>query len=497
MNVTIPARISKSSHAWWRKIGVAYVPGKGSPLLDEVVENLLRCFSENGHTVYPAPQEGTDVILTVARFGEPMKWRDAMLFTARRRFRLTHSPIVFTLLHATPRQFHELIEHFRVALEKEPPDPADFRFPGLAPQAFQTLVEQGRRGGPMLSLLRTLQTQTLSIRIILVIGEDRPQEAYTFDLVGAHPRTEAADPEAFYEDLVSRILTAASTGEVTDHEVIEPPISQDLWKRLASPAAMRRAGRELGLRNFFTQMVRVDNLAQVPALHGAISSQYSEGCFATWDVLLGGLVTTVTGSARPVVKDSLTDDELAVIVGVRPDGLGALVRHVEGKRNDPPSSEAVELMEMDVDLPRITLRLPGPEGAPASFSVPVARSKLHGHRGVSAYDPLHVEHVYLDEPYYRYPVSCSTEAQARAIKSAFAQSESLQNPQDARQAVFTVLPGHGIVIVEKWIEGKEPFQLIWEYMDSGFLRIVNSIPQGPLSFVPASNGMMELREVQP
>ena len=31
----------------------------------------------------------------------------------------------------------------------------------------------------------------------------------------------------------------------------------------------------------------------------------------------------MTGSARPVVKDQLTDDELAVIVGVKPDGTGA------------------------------------------------------------------------------------------------------------------------------------------------------------------------------
>ena len=34
-------------------------------------------------------------------------------------------------------------------------------------------------------------------------------------------------------------------------------------------------------------------------------------------------------------------------VGHRADGRGARVRHVEGKRNDPPSSEAVEMMDAD------------------------------------------------------------------------------------------------------------------------------------------------------
>ncbi|MCL6615388.1 MAG: hypothetical protein K6U03_12420, partial [Firmicutes bacterium] len=125
--------------------------------------------------------------------------------------------------------------------------------------------------------------------------------------------------------------------------------------------------------------------------------------------------------------------------------------------------------------------------------VPVARSKLHGHRGVAAYDPRHVEHVYLDPPYYDYPVSCATEAQARAIKAAFGRSEALRNPEDPRRVVFTILPGHGVVIVEKWIPGKLPFQVIWEYMDAGFIEIVPRVPQGRLSFVRAGDGRMRLQ----
>jgi hypothetical protein len=279
---------------------------------------------------------------------------------------------------------------------------------------------------------------------------------------------------------------------VNQHQVVGEPILRELWQRLSTPTAMCLAGQELGKRNFFTEMVYIPNLVQVPAVEDAVASQYSEGCFATWDPTLGALITTVTGSARPVDKGNIMEDDLAVIVGVRPDGKGALVCHVEGKLNDPPSTEAVEMIDMDGALPTITL---GPAWDNTA-QVPVVRSKLHGHRGISAYDPRWVEYVPLDPPYYHYLVSCATGAQARGIKKAFARSESLQDPEDPRQVVFTVLPGHGVVIVEKWVPGTAPFQVMWEYMDAGYLEVASRIPQGPMAYVPDPTGRMLLEAAE-
>jgi hypothetical protein len=182
----------------------------------------------------------------------------------------------------------------------------------------------------------------------------------------------------------------------------------------------------------------------------------------------------------------LSDDELAVITGIRSDGRGAIVRHVRGKRNDSPSSEAVELIGMDEHLPRINL----PPSWNILDSVPVARSKLHGHRSIGSYDPSKVEYIPLNSAYHFYPVSCSTEAQAHAIMGAFAHSEALNNPDDPRNLVFTILPGHGCVIVEKWVEGKEPFQTIWEAMDSATIEIASVIPQGYFSYRLINNRMI-------
>jgi hypothetical protein len=70
----------------------------------------------------------------------------------------------------------------------------------------------------------------------------------------------------------------------------------------------------------------------------------------------------------------------------------------------------------------------------------------------------------------------------------------MQNPDDPRQVVFTVLPGHGIVIVEKWVPGTVPFQVIWEYMDAGYLQVDDHIPQGTMEYARGPDGRMVLQD---
>ncbi len=483
LTATVPA------HAWLKSLNVAFVPGPDAPALAGLTEGLVRHFRLDGHCVQDLPQQDTDLILTTARFGEPTVWREALLFSARKRFKIARAYAVYTLVRIHPAQLDQMLARLAEILKKAPPDPRDYDFPGLSPRAHHVLFEQGRRGGPLLALERLVQAQTKSIHILLVVGDERPELVYHFDLVGAFPKSTAGDVESFYEDIVLRIVTTLSTHEVTHHQVTGDPIPHSVWASLDTPAAMSVAGRELGQRGFFTEMVRVVDLAQVPAVNQAVASQYSEGCFATWDPNLEALVATVTGSARPVDKGQITDDELAVIAGVRPDGLGALVRHVQGKRNDPPSSESVEMLDLDSALPRVRL-------APSwnlTAGVPVVRSKLHGHRAIAAFNPGQVEFVPLDAPYYHYLVTCGSNAQAQAIKAAFARSSALQDPNDPRQIVFTVLPGHGAVIAEKWVAGKRPFEILWQAMDTGGLQIASRIPQGPMSYVPGPDGRMVLQ----
>jgi hypothetical protein len=473
-------------HPWLRKISFAFVPGPTTPLLEEVATNLLQSFRSHGHAFQTTPDDTTDVILTTAPFGEAVNWRKAVLLSARQRFKLSHTPAVYALLHAPRAEFQRLLDHFHVALAKEQPDPADYDFPGLAPGAYRVLHQQARRGGPILALERLVQVQSKCIRVLLLVGDERPHALFHFDLVGAHPASKADDLASFYDDIVLRIVTTVCSSEVTEHQVVDSPIPYSLWQSLDTPEAMQTAAKRLGERSFFTEMVRINDLVQVPSVGDTVSDQYSEGCFSTWDPTLGALIATVTGSARPLTKDKVTEDDLAVIVGVRPDGNGVLVRHVEGKDNVPPSSESVEMIGMDGLLP--TISLTKDQEPPAQ--VPVLRSKLHGHRGIAAYDPEHVEFAPLSPPYYHYLVSCATDAQAWGIQEAFARAASLQNPADPRQVAFTVLPGHGVVIVEKWVAGKAPFQVIWEHMDAGYLQVHRQVPQGPVTYTPGPDGRL-------
>jgi hypothetical protein len=478
--------MKKEVHTWLRPIQIYYDPGTTTPLLDKTAKHLMAAFSAQGHTDQEQANEQTDVLLTTARFGELLSWRKALLFTGRSKFKLKHVPRTITMVHITPQELDEILAHFEQALAKEPFHRDDFEFPGLADTAPDVLVEQGQRGGPMLSLIRLIQAQLKCIRLLLVVGDESPERVYTIDLVGAHPTTDMGnDKQEFYRDIVLRTATYESTYEVTDHEIMSDQIPEDTWLELSSVEAMQQAGREMGQRKFFTDMLRIVDLVPVPALSDAIADQYSEGCFATWDPYISALLATITGSARPVDKGNISPNDLAAIVGIRPDGLGAQVRHVAGRENISPSSEAVEMMDMDSVLPKVEI-----EGLPGKR--PVVRSKLHGHRGVQMYDPEFVEFVPLDPPFYHYLVSCATEAQARAIKSAFARAESLLNPLDPRKLAFTILPGHGIVITEKWQQDKQPFQLIWEFMDAGYLLIDRLVPQGPVQFLLSQSKKMIL-----
>jgi hypothetical protein len=477
-------------HPWLRTVHVSFVPGQSTALLDSFVPRLLAAFRELRHDVQERPDAQTDLVLTTAPFLQPLNWRHAPLFTTRRNYGLRHTPTVLSIIHARPDAFRGTLAHLEAALAKVPKDPADFRFPGMTDDAHETLIEQGLRGGPIMALERVLQAQSKSIRILLVVGEDEPIESFLFDLVGSYPRGDGREGAGFYRDLALRLATILSTREVADHQVIGDPIPAALWQRLTTPQAMIHAAHELGRRDFFTPTVHVARLVSVPAVEASVAEQYSEGCFATWEPEIDGLVATVTGSARPVEKGSIGEQDLAVIVGIRPDRAGALVREVEGRHNDPPSSEAVEMMGMDEPLPHVAVTLDGS----GEFQVPVIRSKLHGHRGVGSYHPDYVEFAPLEGPYYHYPVSCATEAQALGIQSAFARSRALRNADDPRRVIFTVLPGHGVVLAEKWNPAKAPFETIWELMDAGHLQIASRVPQSYFTYMPGGDGLHHLEE---
>jgi hypothetical protein len=474
------------SHTFLRRVRLAAVRGPSTPLLDEVLASVEQALRARGHEWTLEPDDRTDAFVTTARLHEPVSWRHSPLFTGRKRYGLAAKPATYTFVQTSEAQLQELVQRFEAALAKDPADPADFDLPGLSSNAWQVLRDQGSRGGAMMCIGRLLQAQSKSLRVVMVVGERTADTAYLFDLAGAYPRIDNEGEHGLCGDLALRIATHLSTREVTAHQVNGETIPRAVWQASTGRLAMLRVSRELGERAFFTKMVRIADLVDVPAIAGAVATQYSEGCFGTWDPVLQAQVVTVTGSQHPVVKASLQEDDLAVITGVLACGSGASVRTVEGLRNDPPSSEAVEFASIDQRLPRVR--------PPAAFGIevaaPIVRSKLHGHRGVASYDPRRVEYVPLDAPFFHYLVSCSTEAQAHGVTAAFARSQALRDPADARTVVFTILPGHGLLAVEKWVPGTQPFDELLGAIDSSRLELSSGVPQGAMHYVPVGDRMV-------
>src|SRR6266508_1478045 len=104
-------------HSWLKQLSLSYISGPSTDLADRVASDLMDYFHHEGHTTQEVPSADTNVILTTARLGEPLGWREALMFTARRRYKLKHVPTVFTIVHALPEQFNEWMFKVKQILE--------------------------------------------------------------------------------------------------------------------------------------------------------------------------------------------------------------------------------------------------------------------------------------------------------------------------------------------------------------------------------------------
>jgi len=88
---------------------------------------------------------------------------------------------------------------------------------------------------------------TFGCRVLLVVGDEQPQEAYIFDLVGAYPRIPFHNEEDFLKEIVWRMVTVASTRTVSQHQMQGEPIPRQVWEALTAPRAMMQASRAFAL----------------------------------------------------------------------------------------------------------------------------------------------------------------------------------------------------------------------------------------------------------
>ena len=493
--VTERDTLSKT-HAWVHPITFSYVPGALSPALEQATEALQEWLRAAGCAIESVPTNATDLIITTARFGAPVERDEALFFQAKRRHGLSRRPRLLTIVDVPEVDYQRWLDRF-AGLARQPDGVVPERpYPGLGPHAVEVLARQAKRGGPEVAMGRFLQAQAKSIQLMALRsdGAGRALRAVHFDLAGAHPVTEAADLDAFAEDAGYRLLAAVCAEEVNGHVFLPDLLPRAIWDSLATPDAMIRAGHAFTEFGFFTEPVYVEKLLGFRGVSDAISAQYSEGCYAAFDPDISGLVITASGSSRLVDKRSIGRDDQAIVVGIKPERDGAIVRKVKGMDTIVPSVEAVEMMRICEAVPRRRWRNSRGE----EVTVPAIRAILHGHIGVAAYNPEYVECVSLDTLYHAHLVTCGTNRLADATAAAFARSVALRDPADPRTAVFLEQPGHGVVVAEKWLEGKSAFDAIYEYVAEGHLRVAMQVPQGTVRWeaLTAPDGRRMMQKVE-
>jgi hypothetical protein len=477
---------TQNVHTWTHPISIAYMPGDHTPALDLASRALLDWLRDAGCTITDQPNNGTELILTTRRYGNVVTRDEALFFNAKRQYHLSTRPQLLTMLDVPETDYQAMMEHFTKIAQMPEAEASLTRYAGLGPQAADLISHQARRGGPELAFARLVQGQVLSIRVMALRTKDgQPYRAMHFDMAGAHPVTDATDLELFAEDAGARVLAAVCAVEVNHHSFVDEPVSAELWESLSSPDVMVRAGSMFTQFGFFTTPLYIEKLLGYRGISDAISAQFSEGCYAVFEPDIPGLLTTASGSSRLVDKRSISRLDQAVVVGMRSDHEGAVVRPVAGMEPVVPSVEAVEMMGLCERVPHHEHL--NSHGNPVN--VPNVRAILHGHLGVAAFDPTKVEAVRLGPLYYTQLVSCGTGALAEGTAVAFAASESLKDLNDPRRVIFLEQPGHGVMVVEKWPpkdDGTQPFETIHDYLSSGVLQMTLEVAQGPVHWEMAA-----------
>ncbi len=456
-------------HDWVDPITICFVENNLNPRLERVMHNLKRWFETNGHTVQTQPDENTQLFITTMRGDEVIDRPDALLLNGKRRFQLGHRPQVLTFVDLTTEQFEERQRYIDALGELSYEEAHTVEIPGLGRNGSE-VIHQQRRRHDLVGMARLLQGQAISIRIMGLVGDgDWPDYGLHVDLAGAYATIPCNGAKDFIHNIGGRIVTFLNTVDVKDHIYLDALLPAVDWETSETPNDLVRAGKTFTDYGFFTDPVDVVKLLGFRGLGDAIAAQYSEGCYATFDAAIDGLVTTATGSAKFVDKRAITRSDTTLIAGVKSDRMGALVRGIEGRPQIAPSVEAVELYGI--------CEMSGTETDPLGGQRPRIRSLLHGHIGVASFDPSRVERVVLDQSYYAYPVSCGTNILAEATGKAFASATSLQSGNDQRKVIFIEQPCHGIVVVERWVQGMRPFEAIEQALQKGWLVMQSHVPQ--------------------
>ena len=130
-----------------------------------------------------------------------------------------------------------------------------------------------------------------------------------------------------------------------------------------------------------------------------------------------------------------------------------------GVRPKGPSVEALEVLSLLDVVPRVRLSPNGAGGwrldPNGEIEVPIIRSGIHAHVGVTSVDDAVVESIEPDRKAYPFGFGCGTDLMCDVARSTAARSSAINSPADSRRYVRWPMLYHGEMVVELWKEGAE------------------------------------------
>jgi len=308
----------------------------------------------------------------------------------------------------------------------------------------------------VVSTARVAMGRIGSFKIVFVSGSGAEEVTYC-TLEGGHP----TETHAKVDGLRDRLVASASAREVGGRfDVNNDAITQAVWNATNIPDEIVRAGHRMHQLGLLPQPQKISDyvshrMARVYERYLGLRG-FSEGMLFAVDPLTGTTMVTASGS-WDVDKRALHRDEVTALSGI--DEGRVQVQAPFGVRPKGPSVEALEVLSLLDAVPRVRLSPDGANGwrldPNGQTEVPIIRSGIHAHIGVSSADDAVVETVEPDRKNYPYGFGCGTDLMCEVARNTVERSSAINNPKDRRRYVRWPMLYHGEMVIELWKEGAE------------------------------------------
>jgi hypothetical protein len=421
---------------------------RGSARLAAFQSQLLESFREQGHAIVSTSEENIDLLIDIAMIPggpEPLAQRipersQPLMLTIAKDYQLKRRPQNLVVL---------------VGVDES-----------LGSWSHVDVV----------STARVVMGKIGSFKIVFVSGDGADEVTYC-TLEGGHP-TETLEKVIGLRD---RLVASASAREVGGQfDVNDDAITRAAWEETKTPDEIVRAGHRMNQLGLLPQPQMISDyvssrMARVYERYLGLKG-FSEGMLFAVDPLTGTTMVTASGS-WDVDKRALHRDEVTALSGVV--GGRVQVQAPVGVRPKGPSVEALEVLSLLEASPRVRLSPDGANGwrldPNGRVEVPIIRSGIHAHIGVTSADDAVVETVEPDRKKYPFGFGCGTDLMCEVARNTVERSSAINDPKDSRRYVRWPMLYHGEMVIELWKEGTEnvTFEGLLDLFDGAKSNAIN------------------------